>query len=907
MTPLAFGPDQQSEKDGEPAFPLSPIGPGWLLQAKVIAPAPPDHYLCRASLQAALDGVLERRITVLQAPAGFGKSTVLADICRTRKQEGVAVAWLSVDEDDTADVLGHYLARALQRAGVDLAALCDEDVWSSSCSSEQLGLLARLIETQASPCLLVLDEVERLPQDTVELLDRFVRYGSPNLHFALAFRTNPGLDLLPSIMEGTALVIESEQFRFSALEIARLIGGSHPRREMQAIEERTAGWPVAVMIERNTCANQARQTGVEGGSPSASLVGVRLLRGISAEDRARLLDLSVFDWVGADVVDEVLGSSDTRTRVSSLSCLDGLLLPIDEDREVLRLHPLVKEYCLGQLALEDPARKRVLHAEIAVALASRGQLQSAWRHATSAGDSRLLAELIEQFGAFGLWLRDGATGLASASGFLTPEILAAYPRLALLRCVHLQASGDFAGAAALYETTAQDTQGFTRDREGGNADALTVDRVFADRVLAGGWQTTGDSALDTLLPNDAPATLLRKRDRWIVVARNLLRCIFHYQFAEFEKSRQHGTAARAHVASSERYGEILTNTYLGLGGMVQGRVAEAEETYRRTRRLARTHFPFDQRLVAAIDLLRIELDLERNRHRGIRQRTLQGLSELRGVWNEVFLASVGVRAELTFQQYEDNAVVQYLSRTLNVARGTRVPALGTYVALLMVFYLARMRRVEEAARFWNDNALPCDPSQLRAEDSRTWRLMEALWMARATLLTEQGDCEAAGELADSGWRVSSECGATRVAMRCLGLSMVAADRAGLEDRALSRLAELLRMTPRADYFRALANAPETSRALLRKMCATHSSAELRGLAQAALARIGESARAPEFSPRELDILGEVREGLRNKEIAAFLGITEEGVRYHLRNVYRKAGVSKRSDAVRYAEAKGLLN
>ena len=62
-----------------------------------------------------------------------------------------------------------------------------------------------------------------------------------------------------------------------------------------------------------------------------------------------------------------------------------------------------------------------------------------------------------------------------------------------------------------------------------------------------------------------------------------------------------------------------------------------------------------------------------------------------------------------------------------------------------------------------------------------------------------------------------------------------------------------------------------------------------------------------FSPREMEVLSGLRHGLRNKEIGTRLGITDEGVRYHLRNIYRKTGAGKRRDVLRYAESMGALS
>ena len=112
--------------------------------------------------------------------------------------------------------------------------------------------LARALDRHTAPCLLVLDEVDRLPRETVELVQRLVEHGPGNLHFALAFRSNPGLDLAMQVFDGSGVVVGASEFRFSRAEIARFFAARNlSRRQLDAVEEQTAGWPVALTIQRN--------------------------------------------------------------------------------------------------------------------------------------------------------------------------------------------------------------------------------------------------------------------------------------------------------------------------------------------------------------------------------------------------------------------------------------------------------------------------------------------------------------------------------------------------------------------------------------------------------------------------------------------------------------------------------
>ena len=898
----------ESRSGGDsPRTPESRIGPPWLLQAKVSAPSPPGRYLRRASLQSIVDSVLDRPLTVLEAPAGFGKTAVLADLVRGQKRRGVAVAWLSLDEFDTPEVFGIYLARAVQQAGIDVSMLREDDFQSPSPFPRQLGKLARVIEAHAAPCLLVLDEVERLPARTVRLLEELLRRSPGNLHLVLACRFNPGLDLASPVLDGLATIVEVEAFRFSRLDIANLWDGALSQRKVAKVEGRTAGWPIAVVLDRRLGLGPPEAAG--GGAPDVSrnFVGVRLLRGVSPDDRRFLLDLSVFDRVSADIVDEVLGSGDTRRRISSLPWLRGLLLSSDEHPGAVVLHPLVKDCCGDRLTSEDPARKRELHARIAGVLAQRRQLLPALRHASSSGDGRLIGELVERTGAFGLWLREGGAGVAAASRALPPEIMRRSPRLALVRSVHLQWSSKPSAAVTVYEAVRHQTDGFTRDRDGGDAEALMVDRTFAETVLAGGRCRSRESALDTLGLVGATPESGSDRGRLIAGARSLLLCVYFYERGGFDESRQHGEEARALFGSGMPYGEIFAGIHLGMVAMAQGYPKEASSWYGRARRSVRSLSPPSPRLTMAVDALSLELDLERDRPKTIRQRTLRGFAELRSVWHEVYAAGIGAQADLVYRNHEVGAATRYLTRTMSAVREIGTPSLVTHVSAVLAFYLAKERRTDEAGKVWKDQGLPCEAPALLDLEGRSWRAMEALSVGRVALLSARGERAAALELADALWPTALRSGNVRTALRGLGLSMAIAFKDGDGEHALSRLAKLLSLTHHSDYYRSLADEREISRTLLKRLLATGGDEDLLAAAEAALARLDQpSSEGPELSARELEVLAEVREGLPNRKIASLLGITEEGVRYHLSNIYRKIGVSGRAYAVRYAEARGLL-
>ena len=343
--------------------------------------------------------------------------------------------------------------------------------------------------------------------------------------------------------------------------------------------------------------------------------------------------------------------------------------------------------------------------------------------------------------------------------------------------------------------------------------------------------------------------------------------------------------------------------------MAQGRVPEASQWYRQARQIARKSFSTDPCLaVVAADVLMIELDLERNREKAIQPRTLKNLTEVRGMWVDIYSTALAVSAELTFAQYDSRAAIRLLTRAVDDVQATGIESLSNAVSALLAHYLAEVGRSDEAGQVWREQGLPRGAAELLDIEGQSWRTMEALSCARIRLLAEQGEWAAAEELADRLRATASARGLVRTLLRALALSMVVAHRAGQPDRALARLVEFLRAARGVGYTRPLVRHRDVSRVVLQRMLGTDLDEGLRAAAESMLAEVGDTptAAAPFFSTRELEVLAEVEHGLRNEKIARRLGISVAGVRYHLKNIYRKTGASKRADAVRYARSLRVL-
>ena len=887
----------------------------WLLSAKVAVPARVDAYFDRSQpfewSEATGSGIL-----VVQAPGGFGKTTLLAEIYRRERKRGVLAAWLTLDEDDTAEGIGAYLAYAFERAGL-------ETPGASDAFEKTMGLVARSIEAHAEPCLLVLDEVERITTGAVASVDFFLRHLPGNLRVAIGMRENPGLDLASVTLNGRNVLLTADQLRFSRQEIIDFFGGELSRRELADVTARTEGWPVALRLYRNVKVDEASSPAAGGWAArglagdegiAANWLGARLLRNVAGERRDFLLDIALFDWIEIALVDEVLGRDDSRPRTGGLLSLQGLIQPMGGDGETLRLHPLLRDYCAAQLQREDPQRYRWLHREIAIAMEGHGHLLPAMRHASAARDSGLVGDILERAGGLRLWLREGMTRLSAAERFLTLDVLESHPRLALLRCRILTKNARLAEARKLYESVRSQTHDFARDPGCDSNDSLRVDAIIVKAQLAG----YGCMPIANELIRDVEASLdLAERegepDSATLANHNLILFVAHYQAARFNLAREFATEARTQYAlCGSHHGDLHVTLQDGLLDMAQGRGGEAQSSYERAGRIAREHFSRDPGQSLIVNVLSTELDLERNRTEEIEARLSQIPMPLRdvAVLLDVRAAALEVTAEWKFETHGAQEALRTVEESHNFALNEGLVSAVRHLSALRVMYLIADERIDQAARAWRGASLPEDLPNLLDLDAQSWREMEAISCARIRLLAAQGEFEAAREVAAGLCEVARKRGLARTHMRCLALWMGLEYRAGRENDAAARLLEYLRALGGTDYIKPLVRERETSAQVMRTLLGLGLQANIREIANAALEQLGATVadvpQAQHYTAREVEILEGLGRGERDKEIARRLDITEYGVRYHLKNIYRKLGATGRVDAVRRARSGGVI-
>ena len=909
-----------------PDMPAAPYA-SWLLGQKVELPDPVHGYVRRRALESRCSPV-SRRLTVLHAPGGFGKTALLAHCCRRLRSDGVAVAWLSVDEEDGAVTLATYLSLAFEQAGVnppDTSAGDPEreaayvpQAAADSAADYRINLLLHAIRRHREPFVLALDELERLRDpDAIAALNALLERAPGNLHLAMAYRERPdGLALAMLALEGHATTFTGEDLRFSAAHIARFFVPSLSRTErlsraeLESIAADSAGWPIALRLYRNALKTGAPLSDLGASDTVAAWIESRLWRGLSPKDRDFVLDIALFDWIDAALIDEATQHAQSRLRLASMHALNGLLQTAGGEGSAMRLHPLIREYCAARLFRQDPERFRSIHVGIARALARRGQVLDALRHAAEGGDFGLVGAIAEQAGGVKLWIRGGTDVLWALDRWLTEEVLADRPRLALVRCIALIAAGDIGGARRVYQAAAVESVGFTRDAGGQEDDELRTDHLLALGMFA----ILGCSPLSQYEPLFGAATGFASHpdlDHLLRAVFRLGKSIVHNEMAQFDEAVHWADSALADAGSGAVYVLPYIHFQSGISAMARGRAEEAERHYELGFNVAQGHVG-DTGMVMFGKLLRAELELERRA--GAPSLAFVPVSvRLLGryaAWFDVYAASIGVASELAWLHGNRDRAMQAIEQARRFAHATDRAALVRLTSAQRVSLLLLGGDTDRAARAWHSDELPDQSAACLDLSTQRWREMEAVACARLRLLIAQGDFDAARSLALGLREAAARHDLRRTLMRALALSVRLEMEAEDEEGAMTHLVEALRLYRRADYARPLARESEAVLPLLERLLGTGKpgpdAAATREVHAALTARHAAEPVAPGLcSPREMQVLRRLASHT-DKAIAGELGISYDGVRYYVRKIFARVQARNRFEAVHRARAMGLL-
>jgi len=401
-----------------------------LITAKITPPTLPRGALVRASLLSEAQ-LAEVRLVLLQAPAGYGKSTSMVCQMTDLLRHGRYVAWMTLDGDETPDSLARGLAAAI--AGSVLIPEAEGGPATAPATGTMASLL-HLLHGLPAPLTLFLDELDA-PADAAVLgeLDRLIERMPIRHTVFAATRTRPALRLARLRVRGEVVDVGMERLAFTPHEIGSYLRNSgidsFDDTQLASVHELTEGWPVAVQMAAHVFALSGKAGGLPDRLtlPDAGLsdyLAEEILANQPPELREFLLHSCVLRNLNPELCDRLTGRTDSRVMLERL-VRDNLFVVELGTSGWVRYHRIFKDFLFHQLRVSAGGAMQV-HRRAAIALAEMSIYREALENAVAADDPVFLIDFIALHGRAAIQ-RGVAAAIAAWARRQPLAALAAHP------------------------------------------------------------------------------------------------------------------------------------------------------------------------------------------------------------------------------------------------------------------------------------------------------------------------------------------------------------------------------------------------------------------------------------------------------------------------------------------------
>lgn len=911
-----------------------------ILETKLYIPPVRAKAVERSRLFQKLSMGLTRPLTVISAPAGFGKSTLASGWYQRSGGRGAfSLAWISLDaEDNDPERFLAYLAAASSRLhegmGENLLAVLDAP--QRPAARALLNLLLRDLAGISTTGALVLDDYHTITNPEIhDLVGSLVASLPPDLHLIISTRADPPLPLARLRVNDRLVEIRAADLLFSPEEMDTFLSEtmelSIPKEAASRLAARTEGWAAGLQLAAlaaraniDQAGSLALETSFGGEHPYLQdYLLEEVLAHLPGEQQAFLLRTSLLEELCGPLCDAVIEGQDRDAGYTSAQVLNSFyranlfLIPLGLDadgRQWFRYHHLFGESLRAQLKLMERAEVHGLYLRAARWYAGEGRVEEAIRYALAGGAVEQAAGWMEA--AAPEYLKNGqAVPVKRWLGALSGELLCSRPRLAMIWARMLFMTGDFALAKTRLDGLEQRLL-----RDSAPESQFLLGEVYAMQAAIAGIQ--GDASGSIALARKGFERLPETNFHWRALA-SLSLGNGYLISGEYQ-------AADEHFGNAIREGLLASNYHI-----VFTAVANQAES-RTIRGLLRE----------GEDALQQGLQIIRDWEAGAGRQSRTGARHT-GMIPTASLVYCGL-AELSIERRDLVAAGQYVQQALDLAeQGGFVVA--EISALVAQAHLERARGMPERGLAWIEQAVKT------IQGPQAQALSGLLQADRMRLLLAMGDLSPAEELlegvgstpgAGSGYlsevnailllRLYRARGQCQLGIELAKQMLAAAEEDQRQGRALEiRLQLALLYQPSGDFSAALAALREAVQfGVPRGYCEIYLEAGegMRALLQALLRSLpaNDPLRAPArrileafpsgergagkpneqliepLSERELEVLRLVAQGSSNQQIASHLIVSIGTVKSHVHHIQAKLGSHSRIELVQRAKDLGLV-
>jgi LuxR family maltose regulon positive regulatory protein len=929
-------------QDPSPGPPSAPAGlapalvPAPLLETKFYIPRPRRGLVPRPRLIERLDRGTAGKLTLVSAPAGFGKTTLLTEWLAAgsaRRAGERLVAWLSLDlADNDPASFWTYLIAALRTvaSGVGESALSFLRAPQPPPIETVLTTLLNDMGTAAADIVLVLDDYHVIDAGDVRdgmafLLDHL----PPRLHVVIASRADPALPLARWRARGELAETRAAELRFTPDEAAvylnETMGLRLTARDVAALEGRTEGWIAALQLAALSMQGRDDVAGFIAGFAGddryvVDYLAEEVLQRQPDRVQAFLLQTSILGRLSGPLCDAVTGQGGGKAMLEALDRGNLFLVPLDDRRRWYRYHHLFADVLRARLLDEQPRQVQDLHRRASAWYQQNGEPSVAIDHALAGEDFGRAADLVELVIPAMRRTRQEATvrGWLEA---LPEEIVQVRPVL----CVHfagaLMSTGEFEGVEARLRDAQRWLDEPTARHIGPRAQSAEM--VVADeeeyRRLPGAIEVY--RAALAMAQGDVSSTVRHARraldlspeeDHLGHASASGILGLASWASGDLEAAHRAWSACVTGLRRTGFVADILgCSIALADIRITQGRLGDAMRTYEQALRLVREQQGGQVlRGTADIHVGMSELHRERDDLPAATRHLLtsQELGEHTGLPQNRYRWRVAM-ARIREAEGNLDAALDLLNEAERLYVADFFPNVRP-VPALKARVLIMQASLGEALGWVREQGLSAD------DDLSYLREFEHITLARVLLARYQDEraqasIHEATRLLERLLLAAEEGGRTGRVIEILVLQALARQRLGDIPAALACLERAVTLAEPEGYVRVFADEGPPMACLLTALAKRGTAGNYARRLLAAMGKTGHDSPVKQaliepLSERELDVLRLLGSELDGPAIARELRVSLNTMRTHTKNIYAKLAVTNRRAAVRRAAELGLL-
>ncbi len=880
-----------------------------LLSTKLYPPLPTDGLVIRHRLIERIQAGLNNRLTIISAPPGFGKTTLLSEWLAANKN--IKAAWYSLDEDDNEPGrFFSYIAASLRPLEPDSVPTLDSQLEAGSANPRELtaALLNDLSEFSNKNVVLVLDDYHHITQQPIhDAVAYLIDHLPNNIHLVFISRVDPPLPLGRWRVRGQLTEIRADDLRFTEEEAAQFLnqtmGLSLSAEDIRTLEARTEGWVAglqlaALSLQKSSNPSEIISAFAGSNRYVAEYLTDEVLSRQSEALRDFLLKTSILERFNASLCDHVLETSNSESMLVELERANLFIIPLDSESNWFRYHHLFADLLRRRLAQADQNKIADLHHRAAEWFEKNNFLLDAVRHWIAANEPERVASLMEH-ALSQTWGRVELAGLMKRVEALPEAVLAEHPSLSAFWAWSWFWLGyDNEKILPLLERAEKNLQG----------------KVNADHFI--GRFNVIRSYLRRAVNTDSPSALLLGRTALEELAEEDL---MWRGFAELNIAACTHSMGSDLAQVEEAYGETVRLCQMAgdfttawIAACVQVQVVTERGDLRRAITL-NTQLLDDVQRKGGTNNVRGWAHIN---HAGI----LYQVNELEAAWREtnitielekqtggvpdVELRLFGLLTKLERLKGDEraarNAASELIARMKRSGVTNAMDRADAIYAELM-FRLGDWHAFDAWARTYRPPPQPLFlPYRLATLMYARYLMRQKAWDESRRLMEEQA-------------RLGHEAGHVEYEMEIGIVRSILEKEAGRSSESMQALTQALRIGAAGGYVRVFVDEGEVMKNLLAQAQRSTKDEALRTYITKLLdafeksIAVDQSSLIEPLTEREIEVLTLIAEGCSNPEIAEKLVLSVGTVKTHVKHIYGKLGVDDRVKAAGKAREMKLIN